>query len=529
MDWRLNLRNAALRLSTLLLLGVGGVAVGLPLRFSHPTAALVVSVAGMGLLTALWYDPLRRTLQPALDRLLFADRYSYLEAFGQLPNDLLEFTNLREMLRFLVTRLTEAAQLKRVRVFMYDSGRQAYVEMIFRGSPRPGDDLAGSADRQPSRALEISDSSALVQWLREEGRLWTAEDLSTQSSPGAAGSLADLRKLDGAACFPINKENDLMGLVILGPKRSNEPFNPHDLKILGILRRQLENFLTQAMVLTQEALNMVKDSHSMKNDVNALKGRISWRALRMASWKIDFEEEMARLEKWLTEAGAQLPAASRAPLAQALAALKERSSGFLADSQRSLPIEENAISRLAHHVKNWAEFGRVVAEGFRGRRPFEVVDVGQTLRLSVDRWKPMAEGKNLDLSAEVPGPLFIWGERRLLEQIVENLIDNALKATSHGFVLVACRKERDDIEIEVRDTGCGIPENDLAAIFDKPFYQRLGQGKLDQSTGIGLYLVAQYARSLGGRVAVESHLGKGSTFRVLLPEHKAEKRAVVAA
>ena len=100
---------------------------------------------------------------------------------------------------------------------------------------------------------------------------------------------------------------------------------------------------------------------------------------------------------------------------------------------------------MSHHLKNWAEFGRVVAEGFRGRRPQESVpDVGGPLaQLSVDRWKPMAEKKNLQLSVETAGSLFIWGERSLLEQIIENLIDNAVKATDQGFVRVQCRKEQE--------------------------------------------------------------------------------------
>src|SRR5206468_2628304 len=153
---------------------------------------------------------------------------------------------------------------------------------------------------------------------------------------------------------------------------TGEPFNQHDLKILRSLRRRLENFLTQAMVLTQEALNMVKDSHDMKNDVNALKGRISWRAMRLASWWMDFEKELTRLEESMGK--------------EPLAVLKQNSTEFYSDTNRALPIEEHAITRMAHHLRNWAEFGRIVAEGFRGKRPQETVDVSQAARLSVDRW-----------------------------------------------------------------------------------------------------------------------------------------------
>ena len=266
---------------------------------------------------------------------------------------------------------------------------------------------------------------------------------------------------------------------------------------------------------------MVKDSHDMKNDVNALKGRISWRAMRLASWWIDFEKEIAKVDAWLQAEASGLPTPGRQALVDAVLLLKQRSAEFHADAERGLPIEEHAITRMAHHLRNWAEFGRVVAEGFRGRRPQETVDVGQTARLSVDRWKPMAEKKNLELTADVSGSLYIWGERSLLEQIIENLIDNAVKATERGFVRVVCRQDQNDILVEVIDSGCGIADEELAGIFDKPFYHSRGREKLDQSTGVGLYLVAQYTRSLGGRVSAESRVGEGSTFRVALPvSHK---------
>jgi len=127
--------------------------------------------------------------------------------------------------------------------------------------------------------------------------------------------------------------------------------------------------------------------------------------------------------------------------------------------------------------------------------------------------------------------LFVWGDRNLLEQIIENLIDNAVKATKTGFVRVVCQPEGNEIAVEVRDSGCGIANEELAGIFDKPFYHGRNREKMDPGTGIGLYLVAQYARSLGGRVSMESHVDKGSTVRVLLPAYRKESETaeVVAA
>src|SRR4029077_9307857 len=175
-----------------------------------------------------------------------------------------------------------------------------------------------------------------------------------------------------------------------GKKRSGELFNQQDLKILRALRVRLENFLGQAMVITQEALNMVKDSHDMKNDVNALKGRITWRAMRVAGWKQDLEKQMQSLN------GEKDPERIRA----AVESLKGQAMDWFADAERSRGIEDQAVQRLAHRLRNWAEYGRVISEGFRGSRAMEAIEVGQAAKMSVERWLPHAEKKGLTLSAQ---------------------------------------------------------------------------------------------------------------------------------
>src|SRR5205807_564876 len=157
-----------------------------------------------------------------------------------------------------------------------------------------------------------------------------------------ASVLDELKSLDGVACFPVMKEKEVLGLVVLGRKRSGEPFNQKDLKILNALRTRLENFLGQAMVITQEALNMVKDSHDMKNDVNALKGRVTWRAMRIAGWKMEFEKQAEALQHGMGAASAEASAAFEALRKQALE--------WFSEADRSRTIEDQAIQRLAHRL-----------------------------------------------------------------------------------------------------------------------------------------------------------------------------------
>jgi signal transduction histidine kinase len=368
----------------------------------------------------------------------------------------------------------------------------------------------------------------LLDLIRQNKGLLLEEDIARL--PDNAEALVELKSLDGVACFPVMKEKDVLGVVVLGRKRSGEPFNQQDLKILRALRMRLENFLGQAMAITQEALNMVKDSHDMKNDVNALKGRVTWRAMRIAGWKMEFAKHAQTLETLLTGTSQPLPLSveDREQIRVAFGSLRAQALEWFQEADHSRSIEDQAIQRLAHRLKNWAEYGRVVSEGFRGSRAMEAIEVGEAARISVERWKPHAEKKNLQLSVDVSPKLVVWGERSLVEQVIENLIDNAIKATQQGKVEVVCRSDREGVLLEVRDTGCGIAAEDLQTIFAKPFYQGKGRETLEQSTGVGLYLVSQYARSLGGQVRAESKVGEGSSFFVHLPRYESERKSVAA-
>ena len=98
MDIQLVFRYTTLHLTTAALLATACLLVCLPVVSFNPYVALFVGVAGMALLMAFVYDPLRRVLQPAIDRVLFSNRFAYLEELAQLPNDMLEVHELEIML-----------------------------------------------------------------------------------------------------------------------------------------------------------------------------------------------------------------------------------------------------------------------------------------------------------------------------------------------------------------------------------------------------------------------------------------------
>jgi two-component system, chemotaxis family, CheB/CheR fusion protein len=136
-----------------------------------------------------------------------------------------------------------------------------------------------------------------------------------------------------------------------------------------------------------------------------------------------------------------------------------------------------------------------------------------------DEFTYHARAKGLALRM-VPCSLSICSDPRLLEQMIRNLLANAMKYTEHGKVLLGCRRHRGMLSIEVWDTGIGIPEAELDAIFEE--YRQLDNSARERSRGLGLGLsiVRHLGNLLGHRIQVRSRLGKGSVFaiEVMLPK-----------
>ena len=121
-----------------------------------------------------------------------------------------------------------------------------------------------------------------------------------------------------------------------------------------------------------------------------------------------------------------------------------------------------------------------------------------------------------------PNKLVVRSDPRLLEQIIRNLLSNAVKYTTEGKLLLGCRRHGDKLRIEVWDTGPGIPELELRAIFEE--FHQLDNPARERSKGLGLGLaiVQRLADLLGHKIDVRSRLGAGSVFTIEVPLGRAE-------
>jgi len=156
------------------------------------------------------------------------------------------------------------------------------------------------------------------------------------------------------------------------------------------------------------------------------------------------------------------------------------------------------------------------AETGAARLHLEQTDLSAIVRSAYELFYPLAEDKNLQFTAEIPGPVIVLADVHKIQRMVANLLDNALTYTPQGGeVNILMKEDRGKAEITVRDTGDGISAEDLPHIFER-FY-RCDRSRTHAGAGLGLTLAKAIAISHGGDIRAQSSPGKGSTFTITLP------------
>jgi PAS domain S-box-containing protein len=147
----------------------------------------------------------------------------------------------------------------------------------------------------------------------------------------------------------------------------------------------------------------------------------------------------------------------------------------------------------------------------------------EAINHSVEKVFPMANKKGLKIFTEIsPEKLLINSDKRRLEQILINLLNNAVKFTNTGEIRVVCQQAEEIVTTKVIDSGIGIKAEDLDTLF-APFRQvDTGISRQYEGTGLGLSICKRLVGLLGGELSVESEWGKGSTFSFTLPLWKDE-------
>jgi len=192
--------------------------------------------------------------------------------------------------------------------------------------------------------------------------------------------------------------------------------------------------------------------------------------------------------------------------------------GELNDQQKNYArMIVQGVDNMAKLVNNLLDLGRIeVGVGLQ----VESIPVLNIIERVTGGLQMIAREKDISLSVEIPRdmPHAVEADQGLLHQAVYNLVENAIKYTpSGGNVTVHLQPSSSNLTFAIQDSGIGIPKDDIKQLFGK-FYRGTNREALAQrGTGLGLAIVKSIAERHGGRVWVESELGRGSTFSLQIP------------
>jgi two-component system phosphate regulon sensor histidine kinase PhoR len=207
----------------------------------------------------------------------------------------------------------------------------------------------------------------------------------------------------------------------------------------------------------------------------------------------------------------------RTPISAIRAAAETLQAGALADpaaAREFVDIIARHSERLSRLTQDLLDLSRLESRQWR----FDAarVDAAALARQVVDLLGAAAGEKGLALASEVPEGAAVRADPRALEQVLVNLVENAIKFTTRGSVTLRAAREGDAWILSVDDTGPGIERHHLPRIFERFYRADSGRSRDQGGTGLGLAIVKHLAQGMGGEVSVESD-GSGTRFRVRLP------------
>ncbi len=191
--------------------------------------------------------------------------------------------------------------------------------------------------------------------------------------------------------------------------------------------------------------------------------------------------------------------------------------GPLSDNLRaSIQTIFESSNSLTGIVQDFLDVSRIE----QGRMKYEmtVFDLGRLARAVSEELLPNIEPKGLRVRLEIEDGLMVYADAGKIRQVIENLIDNAVKYTGQGTITITAAKKGEKALLSVRDTGVGIAQETLPHLFKK-FSRASDASKANlKGTGLGLYVAKQLIEAQGGKIWAESEgEGKGATFSVELP------------
>ncbi len=203
----------------------------------------------------------------------------------------------------------------------------------------------------------------------------------------------------------------------------------------------------------------------------------------------------------------------RTPLAAIQSHIEAFLDGVWEPNDEKLSVIHGEIIRLTKLINELSELS--IVEDDEINLKLSNVDISSTLNNIIESYEPMFLDKNININKNIQNDVNFMGDMDYLKRIFVNIISNAIKYTNeNGSVSVSLEQIKDKIRIIVKDTGIGIPKEDLKYIFERFYRSDLSRNRHTGGTGIGLTITKALVEAHGGTIKIDSEVGKGTNVIV---------------
>ncbi len=455
------------------------------LLFANVAGHNVLATIVFALIIVFGFQRLRDRIQWMADKLFFKEKYDYHKTLRKFSRALTSIIQLERLSNLIVDTVTGTMHIDKSSLLVLDEGEEWFKVRVGKGLQ--GGDINLDLDNR------------LIKLLNKEKRIFTKEEIELKLSEDSSlkGSeerwrefkeaKAQMDKLEAVISIPLISKEKLIGVFNLGEKKSEDPFTVEDVDLLATIANHAGVAIENAK-LYEERRGMERQLHQA--------------------------DKLAALGTLASEVAHEMknPLVSIKTFAQ-LFPRKFSDENFRDKFNEIIPEELDRLENVLGQLLNFARPSGVKFE------PVDIVEVIDNILLLMDSEISKSQIKvEKQYYNHLPKPV---ANKEELKQVFMNIIINAIHAMPDGGDLTISVKvsgeSSDLMEISFRDTGCGIPEENLANLFN-PFFTTKESG-----TGLGLAISQRIVKEHNGTIEVESQVGKGTTFTVKLPtEHQIE-------
>lgn len=460
-------------------------------QFFKDTTGVVASLFIGSLLVALGLDPLRKFIQKTTDRIFFKGEFLTQQLLGMITDTLSSIADLEKRLHIVAERLCTDLRGERAAFWIFGQDQNQIALKVLEGNRMPSENFSPDTLLHYFTAASVGEYVMVSQ--RREPLMYDELDRlppgQADQDPLLASVFEEMKRLGMELIIPIFSKDTLVGLLLMGPKRSGELYFNDDLKLLGIIAQEAGIAIDNARLY-----------HRLQQQMEELKTMQTQQLLQSA--------KLASIGELATNIAHEINNPLTSILGFATLLLKETPES---DRRRKdLKIIESEAMRSRDIVRNLLDFAR-------SKEPKrEPVDINEVIRNTLALIRYYAEKSNVLIKEEYQEVPKAAMDVNQMKQVFVNMIKNALEAMPQGGELrikTQWLPKEQGVEVLLEDTGCGIHPEHLSKIFD-PFFTTKSE---TIGTGVGLAVCAGIIKRHGGEVKVESTMGQGSRFYVRLP------------